>query len=113
MAIDEKGCEYVGDSTIWVWKNFWAPNAFSPNDDGLNDVFRFLGTEFMTSFHFIIYNREGTIMFEGFTKEDEWDGTYNGEPAPFGVYGYVVTWESDFKEVHKNGERKGSVTLIR
>jgi gliding motility-associated-like protein len=113
LAIDEKGCEYVGDSTIWVWKNFWAPNAFSPNDDGLNDVFRFLGTEFMTSFHFIIYNREGTIMFEGFTKEDEWDGTYNGEPAPFGVYGYVVTWESDFKDVHKDGERKGSVTLIR
>ncbi|MBO7636984.1 MAG: gliding motility-associated C-terminal domain-containing protein, partial [Paludibacteraceae bacterium] len=114
IAVDKvNGCEYTGDSVVYVWKKFWAPNAFTPNDDQRNDVFRFLGTEFITDMHFIIYNREGTIMFEGFSKEDEWDGTYNDLPVPLGVYGYVVDWKSDFRGLHKSGQDKGTVTIIR
>ena len=113
-AVDKDGCTYKGETTVYVWKDFWAPNAFTPNGDNLNSTFRFVGTEFITSMHFIIYNRLGTIVFEGNSKLDEWDGyDLNGNKCPEGVYGYVVTYKSDFLSIHKSGEKKGSVTLIR
>ena len=113
-AVDKDGCTYRGETTVYVWKDFWAPNAFTPNGDDLNSTFRFVGTEFITSMHFIIYNRLGTIVFEGNSKLDEWDGyDLNGNKCPEGVYGYVVTYKSDFLSIHKSGEKKGSVTLIR
>ena len=42
-----------------------------------------------------------------------WDGTHNGEECPWGVYGYVVKYVSDYKDIHKEGVKKGEVTLIR
>lgn len=113
-AVDKDGCTYRGKTTVYVWKDFWAPNAFTPNGDDLNNTFRFVGTEFITSMHFIIYNRIGTIVFEGNSKEDEWDGIdQDGNKCPEGVYGYVVTYKSDFEGLHKSGEKKGTITLIR
>ena len=113
-AIDKDGCEYTGETYVYVWRDFWAPNAFTPNGDEKNDVFRFLGTEFITSFSYIIYNRQGTIVFEGDSKDDVWDGTNkHGEKCPQGVYGYVAKFKSDYKGLHKKGEKKGMVTLIR
>ena len=113
-AIDEKGCLYEGDTTVYVWKDFWAPNAFSPNEDDLNDKFRFMGTEYMTEFHYIIYDRTGRIVFEANDRNAKWDGTdKNGEKCNWGVYGYVVDYKSDFKGLHKSGQKTGTVTLIR
>ncbi len=113
-AIDKDGCEYTGETYVYVWRDFWAPNAFTPNGDGNNDVFRFLGTEFLTEFSYIIYNRQGTIVFEGDSKDDFWDGTNkDGVKCPQGVYGYVAKYKSNYKGLRKRGEKKGMVTLIR
>ncbi len=112
-AIDDRGCERTADSTIYVWKKFWVPNAFSPNEDGLNDVFRLMGTEFLTGVHFIIYNRVGTIMYEGFDVSDSWNGKFNNVECPMGIYGYVIDWESDFRGIKKSGTERGVVNLIR
>ncbi len=112
-AVDKRGCEYHGDTTIYVWKDFWVPNAFTPNNDGDNDVFRFLGTELMTDFHFIIFDRSGRIVFTGDDKDAAWDGTCDGKECAWGVYGYVVNYKSTFRGLNKGGERRGTVTLIR
>lgn len=113
-AIDEKGCLYEGDTIVYVWKDFWAPNAFTPNDDDINDGFHFLGTEFMTDFHFIIYDRTGRIVFEGNDRNAKWDGRdLNGNLCPWGVYGYVVDFKSEYKGIDKQDTRKGTITLIR
>ena len=112
-AVDDKGCKYKGDSTVYIWKDFWAPNAFTPNGDLINDKFRFKGCEYMTEFTFTIYDRTGRIVFEGHSAEDAWDGTCKGEPCPWGVYGYVVNYVSDYINIHKEGVKKGEVTLIR
>lgn len=112
-AVDDKGCKYNGDSTVYIWKDFWAPNAFTPNGDLINDKFRFKGCEYMTEFTFTIYDRTGRIVFEGHSAEDAWDGTCKGEPCPWGVYGYVVNYVSDYINIHKEGVKKGEVTLIR
>ena len=113
-AIDENGCLYEGDTIVYVWKDFWAPNAFTPNEDAMNDNFKFLGTEFMTEFHWRIFDRTGRIVFESDSKNDKWDGRdLNGERCDWGVYGYIVEYKSIFKGIDKTGERRGTVTLLR
>ena len=77
-TIDNYGCEYEGEAWVYAWKEFWAPDGFSPNKDGLNDSFKFFGGDYIDDFSFIIYNRLGQIVFTGNSINDEWDGTYNG-----------------------------------
>jgi gliding motility-associated-like protein len=112
-SIDIEGCEYTGEKAIYIWKDFWAPDAFTPNSDDLNDKFGFFGGDYITEFTYIIYNRLGQIVFTGNSIEDEWNGTYKGSPCPWGVYGWVVQYKSEHKGIPKTGERKGFVTLVR
>ena len=114
IAVDDNGCRYEGDTIVYVWKDFWAPNAFTPNEDGMNDFFLFKGTEFMTECHWRIFDRSGRIIFESDNRNGKWDGTdKNGEKCEWGVYGYIVEYKSVYKGIDKTGERRGTVTLIR
>lgn len=87
----------------------FLPNAFSPNGDGQNDVL-YLRGEHIERFELIIYNRWGQMVFRSNDLEYGWDGTFNGEEAPLGVYGYHL-------EVECIGglrfSRKGNINLIR
>ncbi|MCR5497597.1 MAG: gliding motility-associated C-terminal domain-containing protein [Paludibacteraceae bacterium] len=112
-AIDKYGCEYTGSQSIYTWLDFWAPEGFTPNNDDLNDTFKFYGGEYMDSFKYIIYNRLGEIVFEGKSIHDEWDGTFNGEPCPWGVYGWYCKYKSNYMGIDKEGDRRGFVSLIR
>lgn len=112
-AVDKFGCEYEGRASVYTWMDFWGAEGFTPNGDELNDTFKFFGGEYMDEFHYIIYNRMGEIVFTGNSINDEWDGTLNGEPCPWGVYGWVANYKSHYMGINKDGERKGFVTLIR
>ena len=112
-AIDEFGCEYTGKQTIFTWLDFWAPEGFTPNGDDMNDSFKFYGGEYMDSFEYIIFNRLGEIVFSGQSIHDEWDGTVDGVPCPWGVYGWYCKYKSNYMGINKEGERKGFVSLIR
>jgi len=86
-----------------------APNAFSPNDDGMNDVFGVSGNEIAT-IRISIYNRFGQLVFEGNKPTDFWDGTFKAALCEIGVYVYWA--EGTFT----NGETftlRGNVTLLR
>ena len=111
--INDLGCQYKGEEWVYVWRDFWAPDAFSPNGDKLNDSFRFQAEDYIYQFSYIIFNRLGEVIFTGESSADEWDGTYNGQPCPWGVYGWLVNYKSDYKGVRKKGEKKGFVTLVR
>lgn len=124
-AVDPYGCIYDSSAYIYKWHDFWAPDAFSPNGDGLNDRFVFRGGRFISEFHVTIYDRLGSIVYEGDEKDllrnnadviptnHGWDGTYKGKACPWGVYGYTVTYSSKENSVSKSGKKRGTITLIR
>jgi len=61
------------------------PNAFSPNGDGLNDIFAF-ESRYITAATMKIYNRWGELVFQTSNFDQGWDGTVNGKVAPLGAY---------------------------
>lgn len=92
------------------FSRFVIPNAFTPNGDELNDVFRVVPYEgFEAILSMKVYNRWGRLVYEGSGKNAGWDGTINGELAPMDGYVWII-------EAECQGEKKalkGDVGLIR
>lgn len=106
------GCVAYDTINILVVKepSVLMPNAFSPNGDGLNDVFRpkVIGYPFIN--YLRIYNRWGQEVFVTYNHNIGWNGTFKGKPAETGVYYYIVSVRS------LTGEekiQKGDLTLLR
>lgn len=91
----------------------FLPTAFSPNADGLNDLFlpRYTCTHPVVFYELRIYNRWGQLAFTSHTVTQGWDGTTDGYSADVGVYHYTVSLQSEGsgKELFS----KGQVTLLR
>ena len=67
----------------------FLPNAFTPNNDGNNDILRVRG-QYLEEIEFIIYDRWGEKVFEANGIDDGWDGTFNSKELPADVYGYYL-----------------------
>ena len=89
--------------------DFFVPNAFTPNNDGNNDIFKVYGSS-IKELTMRVYNQWGELIFETKDAQNGWDGTWKGRPQAVGVYVYVaqVTFYNDVKI-----KRKGTVNLIR
>lgn len=87
----------------------FVPNAFSPNGDQLNDVFYVEGNT-IDQMHLIIYDRWGEKVFEGFSQEEGWDGTFKNQPLPSDVYGFYLELNCFNQEQFI---KKGNITLLR
>ena len=67
------------------------PNAFSPNGDGINDIYKAKDThKSIVEFHAYIFNRWGQKIFDWTNIDDGWDGTFHGKPVGVGVYFVLV-----------------------
>ncbi|MBS1771540.1 MAG: gliding motility-associated C-terminal domain-containing protein [Bacteroidetes bacterium] len=87
-----------------------VPTAFTPNADGLNDMFYPKIKCDPQSYTFAVYNRWGQEVFKTNNKNEKWDGRLKGQPAEVGVYYYYIKMVSpEGNEV----KAKGDVTLIR
>ena len=109
-AQDELRLKIVCDNA-----NIFIPNSFSPNRDGVNDIFYIRGRGAQEVKSFRIFNRWGQLIFErySFTTDDSskgWDGTFKGQPANPDVYVYMTEVVCD-----KGGTQllKGNITLLR
>lgn len=89
-----------------------VPNAFSPDGDGLNDVFRAVGAN-VTNLRLQVYNRWGQMIFSCKGGGDGWDGTVNGVPCPGDVYVWVLRYDSESLDTPVSETLKGTVVLIR
>ena len=87
----------------------FAPNAFSPNGDGNNDVFEIYGEDIKT-LDMKVFNRWGELVYSTTNSMAGWDGSYKGQMQLPGVYTYMVTitYLDNSQE-----SRKGTVTLLR
>jgi len=86
------------------------PNAFTPNGDGKNDIFRPVSNGHQQIKDFRVLNRWGQTMFQSVDQRNGWDGKFGGVPQDLGTYYYFI------KYVCANGktyEQKGEIILIR
>lgn len=90
IATAKNGCVDTATTQIIVrTTDVYIPTAFSPNNDGVNDNFTIFATN-PTAFNLKIYNRWGQVIFESFSIQDTWNGTYQGEAVPMDSYVYTV-----------------------
>lgn len=108
-VVSQQGCPANAKVTIRVFKKLFMPNAFTPNDDGLNDVFRIPADVFFTLKNFSIYNRWGEKIFFTTDITKGWDGRIKGVKQPTGIYVYSLNGSDDKGAVFL----KGSFMLIR
>ena len=98
LAISSHGCHDTISKYIDIVP--FIPNVFSPNNDGMNDIF-------MEGFRVEIVDRNGMKIYEGING---WDGRYKGKMADPDTYFYLVYYSDSEQKLHT---RKGYVTLIR
>ncbi|RYZ48924.1 MAG: gliding motility-associated C-terminal domain-containing protein, partial [Sphingobacteriales bacterium] len=90
-------------------KDFFVPNAFTPNNDGKNDLFKLFGSSIKTV-ELRVFNQWGELVYETKDKTKGWDGTFKGKAQPVGVYPYGV------KVTFLDGTtvtKRGTVNLVR
>jgi len=113
VSTEPLGC--MTTQTITISKDCYVdiPNAFTPDGDGHNDYFfpRQLLSEGLSRFHMQVFNRWGQLLFETRNLNGRgWDGRFNGEAQPMGVYLYRI--QADFANGRQE-KYEGNVTLLR
>lgn len=88
----------------------YFPDAFSPNNDGLNDTFGPFGNRPSGMYQLTIFNRWGQVVFFTDHYGPTWDGLVEGQPAPMGTYAYEVVTE--LPNGHPE-QRNGKLNLLR
>ena len=107
------GCSSSDTISVVVYKvdaGMYVPNAFTPNGDGLNDIFRPIALGIRTFISFNVYDRYGNRVYSTQAINAGWDGTYQGKPLDQDVF--VWTVEGIDYENNKISKR-GSVMLLR
>ncbi len=97
-------CTPLNEENEW----FFLPNAFTPNDDGLNDEF-VIDSNIQLKY-FSVFNRYGERVFHTIDINKSWDGTYHGDPCDIGVYFYLLEYIDSSRE---KKVQKGNIHLIR
>ena len=99
-------------NTISVEKPYalYAPTAFSPDGDGINDYFNVVG-QGITNYTIEIYNRWGQMVFKSTALDNQWDGKFQQKNSPPGTYVYKIKttdFGSELKLI-----KSGTVSLVR
>ncbi|MGM0531971.1 MAG: gliding motility-associated C-terminal domain-containing protein, partial [Bacteroidota bacterium] len=107
---DEYGCESTDSVAVTVIGDLEIPNAFTPNDDQANNLWKIPGLSVYPDCVVEIYDRWGNRIYHsnGYDEADYWDGTdQNGEKLPMDSYYYIIKLG--------NGEEpiEGTVSIIR
>ena len=101
----------IYDTGKITYLDIYIPNAFTPNGDGINDIFKIETLKVFSEFHLYIYNRWGEKLFESNNKDLGWDGTFKDKLVPFGIYTYLIT--GVINGTNEQIKRTGSITVLR
>lgn len=103
------GCTAANTAIVSVFRELLMPSAFTPNNDGVNDVFRIPPNVLLTLIDFSVYNRWGEKVFSTGNISKGWDGKVAGVAADAGTFVYTINGVSKGKKIFL----KGTVELIR
>ncbi len=106
-----EGCIATDEVTVTVVPYCVKPmEAFTPNGDGINDLWLVTNGNCLRAASAQVFNRYGARVFESHDYKNNWDGTYKGKNLPDGTYYYILSYELI------NGEKvylKGNLTILR
>jgi gliding motility-associated-like protein len=109
--VDSNYCRFTDSLLVEVSGSLYAPNAFTPDGDGINDVWRVKG-EAIGRFELKIFDRWGELLFQTDDINEGWNGKVDGHPAKPDVYVYRIV----YTEAYEPGVKKelvGHITLVR
>ena len=106
---DQNGCSSKEFISISYDAVVYVPNTFTPDNDGVNDVFQVSGGNIM-EMECLIFNRWGEIIHTMESPNEYWNGNYNGAPCQDGTYSWKLRY-TDF--TNKEYELTGHINLIR
>ena len=106
-ATSSNDCTATDFITVRILKPVRIPNVFSPNGDGIHDLWVITNLADYPGCSVEVFNRYGQKIFHSSGYGQPWDGRYNGKELPVGVYYYVIKLENGFKPI------TGSVTILK
>ena len=107
-AASSFGCTNTDNVVVRAVDGIYVPNAFTPNGDGRNDHWRVPFLDVGLNADVSVFNRWGKLMYHVRGATVDWDGNYEGQPQPNGVYVYLVDFPT-----HEFPTLRGTVALIR
>ncbi len=106
-GISKVGCAEDSSSVfVRVYQKIIVPNAFSPNNDGINDRWNITALNTYPNSEVSVFNRYGQIVFHSINYTP-WNGTFNGKPLPVGTYYYIIDLKNNTKQ------QSGWVEILR
>jgi gliding motility-associated-like protein len=105
----ERTASWSNEICFYYSPEIYVPNAFTANEDGLNDGFGVIGTAINT-FAIQIYNRWGERLYESTDIDEKWIPRYQDADVQMGTYIYVITY-TDFE--NKVFQKTGTINLLR
>ncbi|MFZ4411554.1 MAG: choice-of-anchor L domain-containing protein [Bacteroidales bacterium] len=110
IASNAYGC--VDTAEVWVIVRpdctFYVPNSFTPNGDGLNDIFKVYGMGIL-EFEINIHDRWGKLIYTSTDMSLGWDGKINGEMSPDGAYAYMIIYKDNTGIRHT---KSGTISIV-
>jgi gliding motility-associated-like protein len=105
----EHGCMSSDTMMVTVVPDFIPNDGFTPNGDGINDIWNIGNIEQFPNIEVTIFNRWGELLFSSTGYNVPWDGLYDGNPVPVGTYYYVI----DLHDERYPDAFTGPLTIMR
>ena len=106
------GCRDTSSKILFIAPDvtYYMPNAFTPNDDNINETYKPVGLSYAINYKFIIFNRWGEILFKTDNPQLGWNGKYENEMVPQDLYFYRLEFIGVDEIRH---EEKGHVMILK
>lgn len=114
VATNTEGCKDTAIRQYYYMPGLWMPDAFSPDNDGRNDVFKPVTQRTTLEPYLLsVFDRWGQLIFSSSDPNFGWDGSYKGAPCPSGSYTYLLQYREAKVESSQIITKRGMVSLIR